>query len=179
MTTPTDSYTLAQDYLRTMLADCPAVRTWMDVSTQAAALLRIHHEGLPAPAGGADEHTAAELVAHRPYIILWTDEERGYTLTLDGAGGHDEFSDSGRLKLRLVQNAPDTVGDEPTSEANHTWRQTIGQILDDLCDLSGLAGYLSFRGISVEYGPFWSHPKVAATQGVWQAVEIAITWGSQ
>ncbi len=178
MTAPAGSISLAQEHLRTMLADCDAFRTWAGAADQAEALERIHHEGLPAPANHADVFTLAELQAYRPYAVVYTGEENGFSRTLDAAGGDFSFASSGQLKLRLYQDAPESCGDEPSSDANLQFKNAIGQILDDLCELAGQPGYLAFNQITLDNGPYWAHPNSAPTEGVWQGVEIGIQWSS-
>jgi hypothetical protein len=172
MTTPAGSLSLAQDHLRTMLADAAAFRTWCSAADQAAALAKIFHEGLPKPANG-ETHTRAELENYRPYAVIFTDDQNGFSRNLDAEGS---FEASGRLKLRLYQTADDDAGDEPTSDANLRFKNAVGAILDDLCAAVATAGYLAFERIRVDAGPYWAHPKLVPDQGVWQGVEIGIDW---
>jgi hypothetical protein len=55
----------------------------------------------------------------------------------------------------------------------------VGGIIADLCDLAaaGDAEHLAIDEIGVDYGPFVSAPELAATQGLWQGVELSVSWG--
>jgi hypothetical protein len=175
MTSPAGPLSLAAEYFRTALADSTAARTWLDADNQAEALARIHHHGLPGPANGR-EYTLAELQTYRPYAVVFAAEQNGFRATLEAAGDGFEYQRAGRLVARLYQNCPDALTDEPSSDANLQWSNTIGQIIEDLLASSGKAGYLAFTALAVTAGPFWNHPKAAPAQGVWQGVELAVDW---
>jgi len=175
MTTPAGCLSLAEENLRLTLADATAFRTWCGAADQAAALARIYREGLPAPQHG-DNYTAEELSLYRPYAVVFTLEQAGLTKTLDSISAHYEFAAQGRLKLRLYQNCPGGFNDQPTSDANIQWKNSIGQIIDGLCDLAGQAGYLACSEIRVDAGPYWAHPKKVPVEGLWQGVELGIAW---
>ena len=177
MTEPAGCLSLAESYLKTMLANVPAFQTWAGAADVAAALLKIHLEGLPKPADGADSHTRAELEAYRPYAVIWMAEDNGLTLEHDATGALFGFTDSGRLMLRLEQDCPDGVGDQPSSDANLQFKNSIGLIVDGLCALAGTAGYLAFERISVFDGPYWAHPDAVPGHGIFQGVELLFEWG--
>jgi len=171
------SLSLAQEGLRVMLSDCATFRLLCEADNREEALARLHHEGLPAPAGGS-EHTITELETYRPYGVIYTDERNGFKRTRVSTGA---FASSGRLKLRLYRSCPDAYEDEPTSDANLDWKNIIGAIIAELCALAIAGGpeHLAFDDIAVDFGPYWSGPELAPTQGVWQAVELGIGWGGQ
>jgi hypothetical protein len=175
MTTPAGCLSLAQENLRVTLADAAAFRTWCGAADRAAALLRIYHEGLPAPQTG-DTFTREELQQYRPYAVVFTQEQAGLTKTLDSIGTHYQFAAQGRLKVRLYQNCPAGFRDQPTSDANLEWKNTVGAIIDDLCELAGQPGYLSFDEIRIDAGPYWSHPQLVPAEGIWQGVELGMAW---
>jgi len=174
---PLGSLSLAQEYLRRSLADCATFRTLCEAENQAEALARIHHEGLPEPANKV-EYTHAELTGHRPHAIVYTDDYDGFQRLTESGGN---FAASGRLKLRLCRTCPATVGDEPTSEANLDWKNIVGRIIGELCDLAaaGANEHLAFIRIALDYGPFWNGTDLIATQGSWQGAEIGVDWTGQ
>jgi hypothetical protein len=177
--TPSGALSVPQAALRLMLADCAAARTWLGAADQAAALARIHYDGLPAPANGA-EYTLEELTTYRPYAVIYTPDRRGLVYHLDAISTHSEFRRNGAVCLRLYNSPDETDNDEPTSEANLKWKNTLGAILDGLADLAGTVGasgsYLAFDVMKLEEGPSWGHPKRAKTDGVYQWAEISFDW---
>jgi hypothetical protein len=175
-TTPAGSMSLTEATLAASLAACASVRTWMVVADAAAAAEKIHLEGLPLPASAEQGYSREELEALRPYIVIFTAEKMGFTYEQNAVSEHLEYTRRGRLVVRLVQNAPEGYDDEPTSAANLMWRNTIGTICDELCTLSGQAGYLAFRRLAVTDGPYWSHPTAVPAQGMWQGVDLEIEW---
>jgi len=174
---PVASLSLAQEGLRIALADCATFRQLCQASDRAGALPHLHHEGLPAPAESS-EHTKTELETYRPYGVIYTDERNGFKRRRVSTGA---FASSGRLKLRLYRTCPEAYEDEPTSDANLDWKNIVGAIIAELCSLAIAGGpeHLALDDIAVDFGPYWSGPELAPTQGVWQAVELGISWGGQ
>ncbi len=175
MTAPAGTISLAQQALKTTLADVTAFRTFADAGDQAAALARIHMEGLPKPGDGR-QHTRTELETYRPYAVIFTDDPRGLIKTVDAHSGAFDFAAAGRLKLRIFQDAVDQYDNGPTADANVVFKNHVGEIIDGLCGLAGQGGYLAFERIALDEGPYWGHPKLAPSQGVWQGAEIGIEW---
>ncbi len=177
MPDPAGCLSLAQAALETTLADCAAFRALTDPAMdQAGALARIYQEGLPRPASGRT-HTLAEFTTYRPYAIIWTDPERGFIATAEAASADGtDFLDAGRLILEIERTATDVANDEPSSEDNLTWRNAIGQVIDNLKGLAGQGGYLCITSIELEEGTYWNPPSLAKTHGVFQGVKLAITW---
>lgn len=178
MTEPAGCLSLAEQYLKVMLANVTAFRTWTETESEEEALAKIHLEGLPKPAADKDCHTRAELEAYRPYAVVFTGEDNGLTKWHDATGALFEFVESGRLMLRLEQDCPDGVGDQPSSDANLQFKNTVGLIIDGLCALAGTAGYLAFERITVADGPYWSHPDAVPGQGLFQGCELLAEWGT-
>jgi hypothetical protein len=176
VTTAAGSISLAQESLRTMLADCPAFRALCGAADRGAALAHIYHEGLPPPANGS-EHTAAEHAALRPWAIVYTDGRRGFQRRKESTGG---FRSAGKLRLRLARSC-DAADAEPTADSMLAWKNIVGQILAELCGAAIVAAaeHLAFDEIAVEDGPFAAAPTLAETQGMWQGVELAIAWGGE
>lgn len=174
MTTPAGCLSLAQEYLRQTLAACATFQTLCNLDNAAHAAERIYHEGLPEP-GEGDTHTLQELQSLRPYAIVYTAEESGFTRTYEATGTRFEFDDHGRLMIRLERDSPDNANDQPTTPANLDWRNVIGEIIDDLCKLAGTPGYLACQTIGlVEFN--WSQQTVAKTLGIYQEALLLVQW---
>ena len=173
MTAPAGSMMLAQHYLRQSLANSATFRTWTETADEAAALAKIHYEGLPPPADNAADYTAAALTAYRPYAVVWTDEENGFWKNKEASGF---FRAGGRLILKFEQDVPEAIAADP-AEIDLRFKNTIGQIIDDLCNLTLVGvGYLCFERITVDIGPYRTHPDDVPSQGDWQAIEIGVDW---
>jgi len=163
----------AQDFLRATLAGSAMFKTWVDADDVDGALASIYMEGLPAPAAGAAVHTLLELQTYRPFAVVWTQENAGFQRTRKAVG---TWRESGRLCLRLVQDTPAAVlANKP--EADLLFKNTIGQIIDQMCDLAGGAGYLDIDTIAVDDGPYRTHPDAAADEGDAQGIDLGITYG--
>ncbi|MFZ5785121.1 MAG: hypothetical protein ACOY3Y_01655 [Acidobacteriota bacterium] len=175
MLAPEGSLSLAQEHLRVMLADAPVFRAWCAAADQAEALAHVYHEGLPAPPDGV-EYSRDELESLRPYAVVFTAERAGFELLLSGIGETWDYNASGRLILRLRENCPEGFGDEPTSEAGLRWKNTLGGIMQDLAELSGGEGYLHVQRVRLEDGPYWPHPNLIPSEGLWLGADLSIEW---
>lgn len=163
---------LAQDHLRTMLANAAAVRTWMGAGSVALALARIYHEALPPPSDNKADYTPAELTTYRPFIILSTDEQDGYRKTAQAMG---LFGAAGRLRIELEQDVPELVAGNP-AEVAIRFKNSIGAIIDELVGMVATAGYLSFDQVALTLGPFRATEDETTTQGDWQAAVLEVEW---
>ena len=171
MTAPAGSINLTVKYLRDMLGDTPACLTWMDEPAAVNALERIHYEGLPAPANGI-YHTINELEQHRPFALVYIADQAGYSRSIISTSN---FNQVGTIILHLEQDAPSSLGDDPGSDANVQWSNTIGAIIDGLIDLrvAGAAGHVMFDRIRL-MSRGWASKEQVTTQGMFQRALLAI-----
>ena len=165
----------AEDYLRVSLAACAAWQSECGAADAAEALEHVYIDGLPNPAKGA-AHTRGELEGLRPYALVFMPERDPYTARTDAVSDHFEFQGSGQLTLRIVRSSPDQVGDSPSHDANQTFKNLIATVIDQLCDLAGVAGYLAFHTISVVSGPYWPDKADIETWGLFQEIDILVQW---
>ena len=172
---PTGSISLAKQNLKAALADCATFRTWCGAVDRAAALARIYLEGLPKPPDGQKTFTAEQLEAYRPYATIYTDAKNGFNLALSSFGTHAEYDAAGKMCFTLFQNCPDQNGDDPTSDANLKFSNFCGNLIDELAILSGTAGYLCFDRLAFQ-GPYWTHPVLIPSEGLYQWCEISLDW---
>ena len=171
MTSPAGSVSIAQELLRTSLADCAAFRTWCGAADAAAALLRIHHEAVTPPATDA-EYTAAELAALRPHAIVWTVKHRWRQ---NAAGTHFETERGGQLQARLVQTVDPAIATDE-GEIGRRFMNAVGTIVDQLFDLAGTAGYLAIIDVEMD-SPLRTHPDAVRDLGDVVMVDLNIDWG--
>jgi len=173
--TAAGNLSLAQECLRTTLADATAFRTFAGAADRAAALLRIHHDVLPPPAAAAPAYTLAEWAAHRPYAIVAGEQTGGYSVRHATGGASFGFEESGHLWL-LLGAAPDS---DYTADADQdaAFRNAVGEIIGGLMDLAGLAGYLAIETIAVA-AIGRNLPDDAPGCGEEMLCILGITWGT-
>ncbi len=162
---------LAQDFLRTQLADCAEFRTLVGAANQAQALDDIYQDVLPDPAD-AVEYTQAELIALRPYALIGMSNEDGLTLEHVSTGSSFDFSPSGTFEVWIVRDLP---GAEDGTTADLTWRNIVATIVTELAALAGQAGYLAFERIEL-VALHRNHPDLAQTQGDNQLAMLRVEW---
>ena len=105
-TAATGCISLAEELLRTSLADSDNFRTWVGASgasAQAQALNRVHYESLPVPPAGQQEYTRLQLQEMRPYALIGTS---GFGGRHAATGSQFEFRHHGSMNLCLLQDIP-------------------------------------------------------------------------
>jgi hypothetical protein len=173
MASPAGPISLAEEYLRTTLANVVAFRTWCGAADVAEALTHIHNDSLPAPAG--EVYTAAEIAGYAPYAILHTDPTNGYRMTFSAVnsdGSHD-YVDEGQIQLWLEQVAPD----QDVKTLERAWKDSLGQILDGLWALAGQAGYVAITSIDLDELAR-VHPDDEPGLGDLLCAKFTVAWGS-
>lgn len=174
MTAPVGSMAKAQDLLRKTLADCPTFQTWCGAADAATAEARIFDEGIPHPHFG-DSHSPDDLVARRPFAILYTEPEEGFVATALAADNGNYFAGSGRLRAELEQDVPTEIAHDK-GEADRRFKNIVGQIIDELCERSGWSGFLAFHRVSFS-GPGRVEPDERPGLGDGIGCELAFEWG--
>jgi len=170
--TPAGMVSLRQETLRVSLADVQAFRDFCGVATQAAALARIHHEGLRPPADEDVGYTLTELQAYRPYAAIFT-PDGGFARVAVAMSDHYVFQTaSGQLRLLLVKDAFESSGGLPTPDAFLQFQNELGLIVEGLESLAGSGGYLAYERAILLDGPFSSNQNDVPTEGVWLAAEL-------
>lgn len=175
MTTPSGSMNLSVKYFRDMLAASPAFQTWTGTPDSTGALERIYYEGLPAPANSI-RYTRGELEDYRPYALVYIADEGGFTRDILATTSFDE---AGIVVLTLEQTAPTNLGDDPSSDANIQWSNSIGEIVDGLATLRAAMTnavtdqYLAFDRLRL-MARGWASKDQQVAQGLFQRAIIAV-----
>jgi len=158
--------------MRYMLADSAAMASWLEESTQAAALARIYRSALPRPASGHARYSAEELAALFPLAVVWHNE---FAKTFSAIGTHYEFGESGSITVRLMQMVAAEYADDHAG-LQLAFENELGVILDELADMAGTSPYLSIVGIS------WDGEVLRTTEAEQQQIgdaiwtEFVVTW---
>jgi hypothetical protein len=178
MTAAAGTVSLAQDYLATMLADCPTWRTWVGADDRPKALGHIYIEELPPPPNRGAEYAGNQLVALRPFALISTDETDGLERARVGVnddGGYS-FDERGRLRILIEDNVAEADADDAAA-ADRTFKNALGQVLDELCGLAGKAGYVALTRVRLAFGPVRAAEELVAEQGdhIWAV--LALEWG--
>ena len=176
MTTPVGCISLAENHLKTMLADSTEFRTWVEAIDQASALDDIYIEALPAPADKR-VHTLVELTALRPYAIIWTDPEDGFSMSHVATSSTFDFSEAGVLMMRFIDDVLPSIETDP-AEIALRFKNHIGLILDDFKSLAGLGTYLAIDRVGIDLGPYRSDEDDQGTQGDYVGVDLRVEWRS-
>lgn len=173
LTNPSGTLSQAEQALRVLLADTTAFRTWTDSDNQAEALARIHCHALPPPASGR-QHTMAELDAYRPFALIWTEPEGGFSAQRDTASG---FSCTGRLRIRFEDGIDPDDSDDP-AEAFRVFCNALGGVLDEMLADGGTGSstVLALDALRLEVGPYRTHEDELATIGDAIVAEVVVEW---
>jgi len=145
----------------------------------AAAAERIYLDGLPRPKDAennpTDNYTKEEFATYHPCVVIFTAEENGLTINVDGG----ENQASGSLKARfyaIIAEEYNMFGGEPTAEAKSAFEDSVGLIMNELHDMSLLQlGYLSCRRIALSWLK-WGDPRQTPIDGCRMGAELLIDW---
>jgi hypothetical protein len=164
---------VALNNLRLTLADADAFRTWAGVANQAAALARIYRSALPAAADTRAGYTLAELVALRPFAVVYW---RNYRGEHEASGSRHEFGDAGSFRVEFEQDiAAGDVGDH--EETTIKFENAIGQIIGDMYGLAGRNPYIGITGIDWDMEDTGiAHEDLAETQGNFIRTAITVSF---
>lgn len=166
----------AQELLRTSLANCATFQSFVSAADATAALAKIYHDAWPTPESGGPSHTLAEIEALRPSAIVYTEDESGFVVERDAAGGFDcARRNGGRLVAVLFRNVP-SEDKYALAKVATDFRTTAGSIVDELMDQSETAGRLAIQRITCS-GPYRTKVDNLQAEGDGQAYELLIEWG--
>jgi len=170
--TPSGVISIPMQLARALLADCQAFRDLLTPSMdQAAALARIHYNGLPAPDG--DEYTLADLTALRPFAIVSHNPNHGFRTEVNGVSGDTwDWEERGKLLVKIERTALEVVNKLPSYDSFLDFQNAIGGIIGNCYDLVGGEDYLGVTAISILLGPYGVGEDDSPGEGVWEAVEL-------
>jgi hypothetical protein len=173
--TATGCISRAEEALRVLVADAAAFRTLVGAADRASALIRVYRDALPPPAAGR-EYTLAEMQAYRPFAIVFTAPENGYTANWVSGGTGNGYGDSGELGLFICRDTPLAYVDD-FGEAMRGWKNILGDLIDDMKDLAGTSDYLLVRQFRLAFGPQFNPEDEHKTIGDIQYAQLSMQWG--
>lgn len=175
MTEIVGSIMLAQEAARRTLAACASWQAAVGTDNAETAINRIYHDALP-PAASGEEYTREELEGLRPFALVWTDSEGGFTKPAIGAGTGRAFGERGRIVIRIEAGIPEEIAHNP-AKIEIRFKNLIGCILDELGDLARRENFLDIESMTLT-GPMRSDADAVETQGDFQLADISIDWGA-
>lgn len=167
--------TLAEDYLRAMLANCPRWQTMCRCpGNETPAADRTYRDMLPPPANDQAEHSRDELVGYRPFALVWTDENAGYRKARVGT---DCYAESGVLNIQIEVNVDEADANDPGKFAG-LFKNDLGTLIDELCERAYQPGYIAFDEIHLR-GPWRVQLEETPQQGDHLFASLSMSWGVQ
>ena len=179
VTPPKGTLQLAESHLRNMLSLSGEFQCWTNTRGAEAARARIYYSALPRRPHG-ETWTREALETLRPYAILHTLTFRGDHYATDV---RYRYIHSGTLIIQLEQTIPAELlaggkglSSEDRAEMHVRFQNTVGRIMDDLENLSGLPGNLAFSGIEMTQP--WDRAMDDDVQEVGhaQGVQVMVNW---
>lgn len=162
--------------LRTMLADCAALRTWFGAADAAEAKLRIHVGGVPEPV--ADEgFTQAQLESARPLALIHIEPRGGGAAFKAYAGGSRNFFRASGVLSLIFEADIDSANVGNPQDAYLEFINAVGAVIDDLQTLAGSSTYLDIRAIDIAEGPWRVPEDENAGGGDYFFVALSVAWG--
>lgn len=165
-----------EDHLRDTLASLTQLQTWMGVLTEAAAKKRIFVGDIPPPVDGKGSYQPADLIGLRPFCVLYTDPQAGYTARKVAADLQWRFVDSGRLVVMFEQEVPHTLKYD-AAELRRQFMNSMGLIAQELLNKAGQGEEFATRHLTV-YGPYRGDEDDIEGQGDPIVAYFDLDWGN-
>ena len=165
----------ADTLLAASLAACARWQSMVGAVAAPAALARIHFGALPPPDARRQEYSLAELAALRPFAIVFADEDTTLTLRHKSTGTRRRFHDEGLVKFYIERDVPAELALDP-AELDRRFKNDAGVLMQELCALAGLAGYLAINEITGR-GPLRSDKDEVTGKGDYQHFYFDVQWG--
>lgn len=163
---------LAEENLARTLSDCARFRAWAGANNQAQALKRIYFDALPPPEGDRAAHTRDSIEKLRPFAMISTIPQNGYSR---GRVGTETYAEAGNLIIVLEENVPDNLAADDAA-ASRRFKNTLGVIIDELLALAYQPTYLAIDQVGLQ-GPMRCHPDDVEAQGDHQLAFLAVAFG--
>lgn len=157
-----------QDNMRNTLADAAGFQSFVGVSTQAAALKKIHDTALPPPEDGS-AYTADEIDRRIPCAVLDFAGQDAARLTVIST---TDAMGSGSFEIRLYDDVTAYIADNP-EEWTRRALNDVGTIAEDLMDLmlEKAGGHVAGREVVIAQRPKRMSEAQTIAQGeYWEAI---------
>ena len=147
MSAPVGPIATVEQNLAQLIADTKAWQEWTGLRNAAKAIDRIHFAELqPRPAG--DEYGKDELAAERPFCVINTAPEDGYTVERVADGISLLFKPSGNL-IAMFEDQVIDADTHDAPESNRKFKNHLGSVLSDMQDLPVAPGRLRIMAMTV------------------------------
>jgi hypothetical protein len=161
------------DAARDMVANTTAFRTWDGASwTVEQAKVRIYLQTLPLV------ESVQDLAALRPFLCIW---QPLHAVTWRQQAAPNSFRPRGTMVLEFHRSPPTLTASDPGA-SERSFANFLGKLVRSgdaaapgLCELSGLAGYLSLESIRTD-GIFRAEAEDVATVGDADLAYIELEW---
>jgi len=179
ITEATGALTTVEETARHTLADCEAWRELTaTVGNERSSLARIHTDALPPPPDEAEAYNREQVEGLRPYALLWLAADGGFRRHIVAKDTRNRFSDSGEVRVKICATVPSELAGDP-AEADRQFKNSIGTIINQLCDLAGQAGYLDFTELELTAGPWRNGDEEALAEGDVIGCDMSLLWDRQ
>lgn len=178
MTTPAGIWTGPEAMLGAMLSVTTPFQTFCGVATPAAALARVHYEGLPDPADAeTGEYTLAELEAYRPCAIIGAPDRESWSAR---RVAEETYRTSGKLLVMFLRSVSGATHGLPSGDDIVAYKNLVGPVIaknlasepDGIMDLPWQSPYLALKEAWLVEGPYTNEAEAVQDEGVW----IGSTW---
>lgn len=175
MTLPaaTSPLSLPKSYLAAQFAACPM---WQQLAARNGPLASVYFDSLPPPPDKAQAYTAEQLAALRPLVVIYSDEDTGLVFDHQSHGQVGfGYANSGTIKGYLEMAVAPEHADDP-QHAIRLFENQIGQVITELLQLAGAAGYLAISN-SRFTGPLRNHEDLRSEEGDYLQLLFTFEWG--
>jgi hypothetical protein len=165
--------TLCEEHLRAHLAACPGFRKWLDVQTVNQALDKIYIDAIPAPQNDSGKYEREDIIALRPYALIETRTEQGFT---QARVGTEAFIEMGRLMIAFEQNYLEEMHNQP-AQIEREFKNALGVIWREMLERAYMPGFMAIDTITLD-GPYRTTKELAESEGYFQLAAFEIRHGT-
>jgi hypothetical protein len=165
--------TLCEEHLREHVAACPGFRKWLGVQTVGQALDKIYVDAIPAPLNDDGAYSRDDLIALRPYALIETRTEQGFT---QARVATEVFIEMGRLMIAFEQNYLEELHNQP-SQIEREFKNALGVILREMLARAYQPGFMAIDTITLD-GPYRTTKEMAESEGYFQLAAFEVRHGT-
>jgi len=157
-----DSYSVALDNVRNLIAASATWQAWCGASTAAIAATKIHLHAID----------TTDIQMARPFVIVMQGDTREWNFT-----GTQAWGEVGSAIVHIEANMPDELREIHGAAASWFYER-VGAIVDEMLALSGTTGYINATQISQLVAPQRSAAEDAETLGHYLAMQLGVSWST-
>lgn len=173
---PTNCWTSTEAKIAAAIANSAAFQAFTETSDATAAGAFVFGEQVDEPLNGEAYTRDEETQRHMRYAQVYSAPQQPYGKRRLQTRAYEPFGSAVIYIEGLVREIELSGADIP-QEHERRFKNTIGDIMDDILDYLDTNGGPQVSSMTVEDGPGWNPVEEWEANGAWQGCELQISWG--